>query len=144
MPQVSLSQTIKWLKSTILEYKPRKTITRVLEPFYIPRPIRYCMVACCHGMVSHGKSTTWRSPSLSRSNTWPLSSSWNTYAHLNLVFELWRYSHSDAVMTPAISPITGRLMEGGSVLFLPVQVQRTHPLSTIKQQLLVQRLKNNK
>ena len=83
---------------------------------------------CFHHMVSHGQGATWRSPSLSRSNTWPLSSSWNPSAHLVLVFELWRYSPSDAVLTPAISPLTGRLLEGGSVLFLPVQVQRTCPL----------------
>ena len=35
------------------------------------------------------------------------------------VFELWRHPPSDAVLTPAILPITGRLAEGGSV-FLPV------------------------
>ena len=29
-------------------------------------------MACFHHMVSHGQSTTWRSPSLSTSNTWPL------------------------------------------------------------------------
>ena len=44
--------------------------------------------ACFHHMVSHGRGTIWRSPSLSRSNTWPLSSSWNPSAHLALVFEL--------------------------------------------------------
>ena len=48
------------------------------------------MVACFHHMVNHGQGTTWRSPSLSRSNTWPLSSSWNSSAHLDLVCELWR------------------------------------------------------
>ena len=82
------------------------------------------LVVCCHRMVSLGQSITWRSPSLSRSNTWPLGSSWNPSAHLALVFVLWRYPPSDAVLTPAISPITGRLVEGGSI-FLPVQVQRT-------------------
>ena len=45
------------------------------------------MVVCCHRMVSLGQSTTWQSPSLSRSNTWPLSS-WNPSAHLALVFVL--------------------------------------------------------
>ena len=39
-------------------------------------------------------------------------------------FELWRYPPSDAVLTPAISPIS---VEGRGVLFLPVQVQRTCP-----------------
>ena len=68
------------------------------------RPIRYGMVACFHHMVSHRQSIIWRSPSLSRSNTWPLSSSWNTSAHLALVFGLWRYPPGDAVLTPAISP----------------------------------------
>ena len=53
--------------------------------------------------------------------TWPS-------AHLALFSELWRYLPSDAVLIPAISPITGRLVEGGSVLFLPVQVQMTCPL----------------
>ena len=38
--------------------------------------------------------------------------------------ELRRYLPSDAVLTPAISPITGTLMEGRNVLFLPAQVQR--------------------
>ena len=46
------------------------------------RPIRYSMVACFYHMVSPGQSTTWRSPSLSRLNTSPLSSSWNPSAHL--------------------------------------------------------------
>ena len=39
-------------------------------------------------MVSHGQSTTLRSPFLSMSSTWPLSSSWNSSAILALVFEL--------------------------------------------------------
>ena len=38
------------------------------------RPIRYGMVACFYKMVSHGQGATWRSLSLSRSTTWPLSS----------------------------------------------------------------------
>ena len=92
------------------------------------RPIRYGMVACFHHMMRHGQSTTWRNTSLSRSNTRPLSSSWNSSAHLVLVFELRRYPPSDAVLTPIISLITGRLVESGSILFLPVQVQRTCPL----------------
>ena len=79
-------------------------------------------------MVSHGQSTTWRSPSLSRLNTWPWSSLWNPSTRLALFFELRRYPPSDALLTPAISPITGRLMEGGGILFLPVQVQRTCPM----------------
>ena len=74
-------------------------------------------------MVSHVQGTTWRSPSLSRSNTWPLS--WvhrgSPSAHLTLVFEVWKYPPSDAVFTPAISSITGWLVEGGNVLFLPVE-----------------------
>ena len=45
-------------------------------------------------------------------------------------FLLNRYPPGDAVLTPAILPITGRLMVGGSVLFLPVKVQRTCPLLT--------------
>ena len=36
-----------------------------------------------------------------------------------IVLELWRHPPIDAALTPAISPITGRLVEGGSVLFLP-------------------------
>ena len=78
-----------------------------------------------HGLVTQGQDTAWQSQSLSRLNTWPLSSSWNPSAHLALVFGLWRHSPSYAVLTPAISLISGTLMEGGSVLFLPVQVQRT-------------------
>ena len=39
--------------------------------------IQYGMVACCHRMVSHGQSTTWCSPSLSRSKTGPLRALWN-------------------------------------------------------------------
>ena len=35
----------------------------------------------------------------------------------------------EVVLTPAVSPITGRLVEGGSVLFLPVHAQRTCPLT---------------
>ena len=82
-----------------------------------------------HHRMSHGQSTTWRSPSFSRSNMWLFSSSWNPSAHLAFFFELWRYPPSDVVLTPAISSITaGRLVEGGGVLFLPVQVQRTCPL----------------
>ena len=78
-----------------------------------------------HHRMSHGQSTTWRSPSFSRSNMWLFSSSWNPSTHLAFFFELWRYPPSDAVLTTAISPITGRLVEGGSVLFFPVQVHRT-------------------
>ena len=37
-------------------------------------------------MVCHGQITTWPSTSLSRSNTWPLSSSWNPSALLTLFF----------------------------------------------------------
>ena len=33
------------------------------------------------------------------------------------------------MLTPAISPITGRLAVGGSTLFLPIQVQGTCPLT---------------
>ena len=90
--------------------------------------LRNGMVACFYYMVSDGQSAIWRSPSLSKSTTWPLSSSWNPSAQLALFFELWRYPPSDAVLTSAISPVTGRLVEGGSVLFLPAQVQRTRPL----------------
>ena len=86
------------------------------------------MLACFHHMVSYGQSTTWRSPSLSRSNTWLLSSSWTPTAHLALFSRLWRYPSSDAVLTPAISSISGRLVESGSVLFIPVQIKRTCPL----------------
>ena len=47
---------------------------------------------------------------------------------------IWLFSsnHEDIhPVMPAISPITGRLLEGRSVLFLPVQVQRTCPLKTV-------------
>ena len=82
-----------------------------------------------HHMVSQGQGTVWQSLSLSRSNTQPLSSSWNPSTPLALVFELWRHHlPSDAVLSPAVSLITGRLVEGGKVLFLPIQVQRTCPL----------------
>ena len=97
------------------------------------------MVACFHHMVNHRWSATWWSPSLSRSNTWPLSSLWNPSAHLALFFKLWRYPPSDAMLTPAISPITGRLEEGGSVLFLPVKVERTCPLPKINKILISNR-----
>ena len=50
-----------------------------------------------------------------------------------LLFELWRYPSSDAMLTPAISPLTGRLMEGRNILFLPIQVQRTCTLPTVHQ-----------
>ena len=90
----------------------------------------YGMVACIHHLVSGVQSTTWQSPSLSRLNTWPSSSSWNPSAHLALFFKLWSYPPSDVMLAPAISPITGRLVEGRSVLFLPVRVQRTCPLPT--------------
>ena len=83
------------------------------------------MVACFHHMVSHRQGTTWWSPSLSRSNMWPPSSTWNPSYHLAFVFKLWRYLPSDVVLTQAISPITGRLVEGGSISFLPIQIQRT-------------------
>ena len=86
---------------------------------------QYGMVAGFHLVVTQEQGTTQWSPSLSRSNTWPSSLSWYPSAHLDLVFELWRHLSSDAVLTPAISPITGRLVEGGSILFLPIQVQRT-------------------
>ena len=48
---------------------------------------------------------------------WPLSSNYEDI-------------RSDAVLTSAILPITGRLVEGGNILFLPVQIQRTCPLPT--------------
>ena len=86
--------------------------------------LRYGMVACFHHMVSHGQITTWRNPSLSRSNTGPLSSSWNPSAKLALFFLLWKYPPCDAVLTPAILHLTARLVEGGSALFLPVQAHR--------------------
>ena len=52
---------------------------------------------------------------------------WCQVGVVALVFVLWKYLPSDAVLTPAISSITGRLMEGGSVFF-PVWVQRTGTL----------------
>ena len=64
-----------------------------------------------HHMVSRGQGTVWWSPSLSRSNTWPLKSSWNHSIHLTLVFKLWRHPLSDAVLRPA----TGRLVEGRDI-----------------------------
>ena len=60
-------------------------------------------------------------------------SSWNPFAHLALFFKLRRYPPSEAVLTPGISPISGRFVEGGSILFLPVQVQRTCPLPARKE-----------
>ena len=73
-------------------------------------------IICCHFMVTQRQSTIWRSPSLSTSSTWPLSSSRNPFAHLALVFEVWRHPPSDVMLLPAISPITGRLEHGGRVL----------------------------
>ena len=92
------------------------------------QPIWYGIVPCFHHVMCYEQGTTWQSPSLFRSNMWLLSSSWNPSAHLAHVLELWRYSPSVAMLTPAISPLSGRLMEGGNILFLPVQVQRTCPL----------------
>ena len=37
------------------------------------------------------------------------------FCPLVLVFELGRYPPDDAVLTPAISPITGRLVEGRNI-----------------------------
>ena len=71
-------------------------------------------------VLHHGNSRARWSPSFSRSNTWPLSSSWNSSAYLALVLEPWRHPPSEAVLTRAISPITGRLVEGGSVWFHPM------------------------
>ena len=42
---------------------------------------------------------------------------WNPSAHLALFFTLWKYPPSYAVTTPAISPITCRLVEGRSISF---------------------------
>ena len=64
---------------------------------------------------------TWENTLCSLQTIWPST-------HLALFSELWRYPPSDAVLIPAISPITGRLVEGRSVLFLPIQVQTTCPL----------------
>ena len=59
------------------------------------------------------------------------------WIHCGTLPPIWPFSvyyednpPSDALWTPAILPITGRLSEGGSILFLPVQVQRTYPLPT--------------
>ena len=54
---------------------------------------RYCMGACFHYMVSHGRMATWRSTSLSRSNAWPSSSTWNPSAFLTLFFFLFAVVH---------------------------------------------------
>ena len=70
-------------------------------------------------VLHHGNSRARWSPSFSRSNTWPLSSSWNPSAHLAIVFELLGHPPSDAVLTPATSSIPGRLVVGVSALFLP-------------------------
>ena len=99
--------------------------------------IRYGMVACFHHMASHGQSTAWWSPSLSRTKAWPLSLLWNSSAHLALFFLLWKYLPSDVVLTPAILPIPGRLVEGRSILFLPIQVQAHLPVCGVKHDLLV-------
>ena len=56
-------------------------------------------------MVTQGQSKTWQSPSLSGSNMLSLSLMWNLFAHLALVFKLWRHPPSDVVLTTAISPI---------------------------------------
>ena len=76
-------------------------------------------------MVTQGRGTTWQSLSLSILNTF--SSSQNPFTHLAQIFELWRHPPSDAMLTPAVSPMTGRLVKGRSILFLPVQVQWTCP-----------------
>ena len=120
------STNLRWCTSSILDTSVLMYSGRH-SPCWPGRwPIQYDMVAGFHHMVSHRQGTTWRSPSLSRSYMWPLRSLWNLSAHLALVFELWRHRHSDAMLTPAISPITGRLVEGGSVLFLPILVYKLH------------------
>ena len=43
----------------------------------------------------------------------------NPYARLAIVFDLWEHLPGDAVLTPAISPIIGRFVEGRSAIFLP-------------------------
>ena len=55
---------------------------------------------------------------------------WNTSAYLALFFELWRHPSSDAVLTPAISSITGRPIDyrGQEHLILSIQAQRASPL----------------
>ena len=111
------------------------SLPRILDgaPVAYSTPPPWCtaegaVLVSCHFMETHGQGTTWRSPFLSRSNTWPLGSSWNLSAHLTVLCEPWRHPPSDVLLTPAILSITRRLVEGGSVLFLPVQVQRTCPL----------------
>ena len=42
-------------------------------------------IACCHHTVRHGQGTTWRSPPLSRSNTWSLSSSWPLFSNYEYI-----------------------------------------------------------
>ena len=75
-------------------------------------------------MVTRGQDTARLSPSLSRSNTWPLSSSWNPSANLALAFEPWRHPPSDAVLTPAILPISGRLAEKRKKEWTPVSLSK--------------------
>ena len=74
--------------------------------------ISLCIIAahllCCHRIVSLWQSTTWRSPCLSRSNTWLFSSSWNPSAHLAIVFVLWRYPPSGADITGQREEEVGR------------------------------------
>ena len=92
------------------------------------RPVRYGMVACFHHMVSHGQGTTRRSPFLSRSNTWPLSSSWNPSAYLALVFELRRYLSSDAERFT--HSFWNRLFVSGSDSLLPSLSEVCHNSSS--------------
>ena len=82
-------------------------------------PIWYSMVGCFHLRVSYGQSTTWQRLSLSRSNRWPLCSSWNHSAHLAPFFKLWRYPPSDAMLTSVISPTTVRLWREGMSYSFP-------------------------
>ena len=78
-------------------------------------------------MVTQGQGTTWRSPSFFRPNS-----------AVEFVMELFRSSGPSLRTTKtssqwgrvetSYSPIAGSVVEGGSVLFLPVRVQRTCPM----------------
>ena len=116
---------LQWCTSSILNTSVLVYGTRHGPLWLEQRPIWYDLVVGCYFTVTQGKGTTWQSQSLSRLNTWLLSSSWNPSTHLAIVSELWGHLPTDAMLTPAITHITGKLVESGSLLFFPVQDQRT-------------------
>ena len=72
-----------------------------------------------YGCLFSSYGTTWWSPFFSRSNTCLSSSYWNPSTHLALVFKVWIYPPSDAMLTPATLPITHNCRHGGRERLIP-------------------------